>query len=363
MGLGPHGDGRAGPPRRAGPMMTAMLFGSLIVGGWRGGPPSALAGPPRLWRRPAGLRGDVCGDARTRRAALGRVSDGVCFTGQQSRWASPLPLGLRSSPSRGHCEMASYGDKLNGIPPEKAVDAVAYALAKCQATTFWQLRDSGKYHTEFVPAFMARLGIEDVVKVPARSTLDLVYQSHLAKKEVARIQVESETYKNKKAESDEEESRGSDDDEESDDYVGLDDDDDDDDGPPASVSVAPLSERPQRGVPQSEDQLRAEKMVQVRAALQKAVSALEKPSLGKNKTQDALGALGLRGDGVLGGSFPFDDKTYAMKLAKVACPDVVFTPEKIADARTVWRMLILYHHNLGDDELEKQIAAMRERCQ
>ena len=64
MGLGPRGDGRAGPPRRAGPMMTAIVFGSLIFGGWRRAPPSASAGPPRLWRRPTALRGDVCGDAR-----------------------------------------------------------------------------------------------------------------------------------------------------------------------------------------------------------------------------------------------------------------------------------------------------------
>ena len=64
MGLGPRGDGRAGPPRRAGPMMTAIVFGSLIFGGWRRAPPSAAAGPPRLWRRPTALRGDVCGDAR-----------------------------------------------------------------------------------------------------------------------------------------------------------------------------------------------------------------------------------------------------------------------------------------------------------
>ena len=68
MGLGPHGDGRAGPRRRAGPMMTAILFGLLIFGGWRRGPLSASAGPPRLRRPP----GDVCGDARARRAADGR---------------------------------------------------------------------------------------------------------------------------------------------------------------------------------------------------------------------------------------------------------------------------------------------------
>ncbi|CAH0369455.1 unnamed protein product [Pelagomonas calceolata] len=97
MGLGPRGDGRAGR-RRAGPMMTAMLFGSLILGAWRRGPPSASAGPPRA------LRGDVCGDARAR--AADAVSD-VCRTGSQSRWASSLPLGLRPSTRRGHCVMST----------------------------------------------------------------------------------------------------------------------------------------------------------------------------------------------------------------------------------------------------------------
>ena len=102
MGLGPHGDGRAGPRRRAGPMMTAILFGLLIFGGWRRGPPSASAGPPRA------LRGDVCGDARAR--AADAVSD-VCRTGSQSRRASSPPLGLRPSPSRGHCVMDRVMDR------------------------------------------------------------------------------------------------------------------------------------------------------------------------------------------------------------------------------------------------------------
>ena len=75
-------------------MTTAILFGFLLVGGWRLGPPSASAGPPRLRRRPEDLRGDVCGDARAR--AADAVSD-FCCTGSQSRWASSLPLG--------HCVM------------------------------------------------------------------------------------------------------------------------------------------------------------------------------------------------------------------------------------------------------------------
>ena len=79
MGLGPRGDGRAGPRRRAGPMTTAILFGFLLVGGWRLGPPSASAGPPRLRRPP----GDVCGDARTRRAADG------CGLGRRLFYRSP----------------------------------------------------------------------------------------------------------------------------------------------------------------------------------------------------------------------------------------------------------------------------------
>ena len=92
MGLGPHGDGRAGPRRRAGPMTTAILFGFLLVGGWRLGPPSASAGPPRLWRPP----GDACGDARTRRAADGRGLERRPSQVSKSCRASSLPLGLRA---------------------------------------------------------------------------------------------------------------------------------------------------------------------------------------------------------------------------------------------------------------------------
>lgn len=340
-------------------MMTAILFGSLVIGGWARGPPSASAGRPRLWRRPAALRGDVCGDARTRRAADGRGLGRR--PSQVSKAAGPRLC--RASPST--LVMAARYAGLKSIPREKAVGAVAYALDQCQARRF-KLVNPAKYHADFVPAFMKYLGLMDVNKVPARSTLEEVYQSHLANQEVARIQAESETYKNKKDESDDKESHGSDDDEEeeydSDGYVGS--DDDAAAVAPASASVATRTARPQRGVTQSEDQLQAERLAPVRSALNGALLKLKAASGGKKAMQKALGSLGFSGDDVLryDGSFGFDDKACAMKWAKVALPDVVFNPEKIPDARTVWRSLLGYYHGLGDDKLEKQIAAVRERC-
>ena len=116
MGLGPRGDGRAGPRRRAGPMMTAMLFGSLIFGGWRRGPPSASAAPPRLRRPP----GDACGAARARRAADGR---GLGRRPSQVSTAAGLRI-YCASPST--LVMASRGAGLKSIPREKAIGAGAY---------------------------------------------------------------------------------------------------------------------------------------------------------------------------------------------------------------------------------------------
>ena len=57
MGLGPRGDGRAGR-RRAGPMTTAILFGFLIFGGWRRGPPPQPRASRRRARWPARAAAD-----------------------------------------------------------------------------------------------------------------------------------------------------------------------------------------------------------------------------------------------------------------------------------------------------------------
>ena len=121
MGLGPHGDGRAGPQRRAGPMTTAILFGFLLVGGWWHGPPSALAGPPRLWRRPAGLRGDMCGDARA------RSEDGTrSRTASASQVSKSSPLYLRLSPRRGYCVMGGTTMKPRNMKPGQLEEAAEY---------------------------------------------------------------------------------------------------------------------------------------------------------------------------------------------------------------------------------------------
>ena len=87
-----------------------------------------------------------------------------------------------------------YGDKLKGITPENAVDAAQHALAQCQAKRIKAL-DSTTYNDDFVPAFMARLGIKDVEDVPTRAALQETCQSHLAKKEEEKTKKESETYR------------------------------------------------------------------------------------------------------------------------------------------------------------------------
>jgi hypothetical protein len=122
MGLGPRGDGRAGPRRRAGPMTTAILFGFLVIGDRARGPPSASAGPPRLWRRPAGLRGDVCGDARA------RAEDGTrSRMASASQVSKSSPLYLRPSPRRGHCIMGATTMKPRNMKPGQLEEAAEYA--------------------------------------------------------------------------------------------------------------------------------------------------------------------------------------------------------------------------------------------
>jgi hypothetical protein len=73
-------------------------------------------------------------------------------------------------------------DKLMGLTTGQAVGAVKHALRQCNAVG---LRgghmDAAKYHGEFVPPFMAHLGLTDVKKVPPRRTLDAVYLAHKRK--------------------------------------------------------------------------------------------------------------------------------------------------------------------------------------
>ena len=73
-------------------------------------------------------------------------------------------------------------DKLMGLTTGQAVGAIKHALAKCNAVGFFgsQMK-AAKYKSEFVPHFMAHLGLTDVNKVPAKSALYDVYQAHKRK--------------------------------------------------------------------------------------------------------------------------------------------------------------------------------------
>ncbi len=73
-------------------------------------------------------------------------------------------------------------EKLMGLTTGQAVGAVKHALRQCNAVGFMGAHmDSAKYKAEFVPQFMAHLGLTDVNKVPAQSTLYGVYQAHKRK--------------------------------------------------------------------------------------------------------------------------------------------------------------------------------------
>ena len=73
-------------------------------------------------------------------------------------------------------------DKLMGLTTSQAVGAVKHALRQCNATGFvGSQMKAAKYKAEFVPHFMAHLGLTDVNKVPAQSTLYGVYQAHKRK--------------------------------------------------------------------------------------------------------------------------------------------------------------------------------------
>jgi hypothetical protein len=255
-----------------------------------------------------------------------------------------------------------YGDKLKGLETAETVGAIKHALAKCDAVGFTgRHMDAATYHSAFVPPFMAHLGLTDVNKVPARSTLDLVYRSHLETKEVEQTKVESETYENKKDESGLESDHDNDD--KSDGFVGS----DSDDGaasPPVVARRLPLRRR--RGAVQSAAELLREKLAPVRDALNQAKTALERPSPSRNKTRKALGALGLSGDGVLGQTefaSKFQDRDYAIKQAGRALPrEHGLDFSRMSTAPAVWLELIQYHQGLGDGVLEKRIAATRQLC-
>ena len=234
--------------------------------------------------------------------------------------------------------MATYNDKLKGISTEKAVDAINHALAQCDAGHFMapSIKKATDYKTKFVPAFMAYLGLTDVEKVPARSTLTTLYQSHLAKKAEETTKKESETYR-----------------------------------PTTSSTrrrLAPVTKSP-------EDEL-AEKMALVRADLAKELRKLETEKVperargwrggtGKCAMIRALRALGFSGDGVAHtDTFLFDDLSYAMNWAKRVLPDEnCLDLASMTTALEVWLALIKYHQGLGDGNLEKQIAATRARCE
>ena len=73
-------------------------------------------------------------------------------------------------------------DKLMGLTTDQAVGAIKHALAKCNSVGFTGCHMvAATYHSAFVPQFMAHLGLTDVNKVPAKSSLDAVYQAHKRK--------------------------------------------------------------------------------------------------------------------------------------------------------------------------------------
>ena len=73
-------------------------------------------------------------------------------------------------------------DKLMGLTTDQAVGAIKHALAKCNSVGFTGCHMvAATYHSAFVPQFMARLGLTDINKLPAKSSLDAVYQAHKRK--------------------------------------------------------------------------------------------------------------------------------------------------------------------------------------
>lgn len=266
--------------------------------------------------------------------------------------------------------MVFYGNKLKGLTTKEAVNAIKYALAHCKVVspaTYHVPVSPATYHAEFVPFFMAHLGLKDVKGVPSRRELDSVWRSHLAKQKEETTKEESETCNNSRVDSDSESSISEKDaDSESDGFVGSDSDDDAAAAASNSALVASCPALRRRGVPNSADDLRAEKMAApVRAALNKAVSALEKASRDGRPTRRALSALGFSGGVLLTGATSYlDDKPCAIKYATLVLPkEHGLDFERMPTGRAAWAALFKYHGGLGDGVLQKQIAATRECCE
>ena len=160
MGLGPHGDGRAGPA----PRWTddhSHAFGSLLVGGWRRGPPSASAGPPRL-RAARGLRATCVATLGLVRAADGRgLGRRLFYRSPRAGLCRSASDGCRRKPWR------SQGPNLwrqaqRPLAEAKVVGAVEHALGqllrpldKCPRA----VDQAGRWpiiQAESVPAFKER---------------------------------------------------------------------------------------------------------------------------------------------------------------------------------------------------------------
>ena len=79
--------------------------------------------------------------------------------------------------------MRSREDKLMGLTTGEAVGAIKYALDQCNAVGLTGSHmNAAKYHSAFVPHFMAHLGLTDVKEeVPSQRTLHAIYLAHKRK--------------------------------------------------------------------------------------------------------------------------------------------------------------------------------------
>ena len=153
MGLGPHGDGRAGPRRRAGPMTTAILFGSLIVGGWPQGPPSASAGLPKT------LRGAADGRGLGRRLFYRSPLAGLCRS-------APSPAVLAMAQSKGNGNVLT--DKDMTEEEKHALGKTGAGLLDAHATHLPRSVQTACRDDAFRRAVQTELGLK---KLPASSLL------------------------------------------------------------------------------------------------------------------------------------------------------------------------------------------------
>ena len=261
--------------------------------------------------------------------------------------------------------MAVPYNKLKGHSTEKIFDGAKHALAICQVPNMGPTNlTTTLYHGTFVPAFKARLGIKDNKSMPSRSTLETVYRSHLAQQNEEKTK--AETYSNKKDMSDSDSSDSDENDnDKSDGFVGSDCDDDAAAATTKVTAVVPRAPfRRLRNVTKSPDELSTERMAPVRAAISKAISALQKASGVGKPTRRALSLLGFSGDGLLSCDHSsLDDKPYALRWAALVLPPEHGLPlQQMSDGNAVWCAVLQYHEGLGNGALEKLIAATRERC-